>query len=437
MATTAQRLDEGYVSTIDFLHEREISNQLYDKRNENLIIDFFRETGREERTTQTEYHHFENDFIYNNVEVLSVTGGGVGLPVVVTLALTNHTNGKSFPKVSNIVMFQDKKQGYVTAKSEAVPTAHTITIQPIDITEDILASVVIGQLIAFISSAFAEGTGQPEGQVTAPLKFDNICQIIKTDHKVTGTEATNTMEFTFEGKNYYYYKSEHDAYLRHMMDCDFAMIFSQKSNGLLDANGEPVRTTEGIRHSILNHGNTYAAPITALTDIDDIVKILDKQRGSMENLWLAGINQDLNIDNVLINQTINGGISYNTFGEGDQKQKGIDLGFSTFVKGSYVFHKKKLTEFNHPNVTGSTGHTWPDSGMIIPTDSGTDAKSSKTIESIKLRYKASPEHDRRFRHWTTGASSKLGKTDVDELNLHYLSEKGLEMFGLHRYILVE
>lgn len=434
--TTSQVLDEAYVSSQTFVHKREIYNKLYDAKNERSIIDFFYETGRDIVSEQTEFHHHENDYIYNNIEILSAVGTGAGVPVLVTLAVVNHTNGKSFPKVTDIVIFQDRSQGYISEKDTSVPTAHTITIKPLTTLSDIGPSLIAGQLIAFISSAHAEGSPQPEGLVTPTIKFDGICQIFKNDYKSTGTERSNTIEFNFEGKDRYYYKSEHDLYLKHMMDVDFAMIMQERADGLVDVNGDAIRTTEGLIPSIEAHGNTFNGPINALSDIDDIVKILDKQRGSVENVWLAGINQDINIDNVLIAQTINGGISYNTFGDGDAKQRGIDLGFSSFRKGSFSFHKRKASEFNHPNVTGSAGHTWPDVGIIMPTDKGMDPETSKSIDSIRMRYKAAPGSDRRGQHWTTGAQSRVNKTDVDELRMHYLTEAGLEVFGLHRFMFI-
>ncbi len=438
--TVTGRLNETYVSSVNFLHDRDIYNKLFDRYDEQSIISFFEETGRTKESHETTFHHFEKDFIYQNILIAAVAGTpGAGNDVQITLDATNHDSGASYPKVTDLVLFNNDLTGYIIAKDETNPTAHIITVRPVDNTRDIVTASTVGSLLTAYSNSHAEGSGQPQGLITKPLRFSGIHQIFKGHYGVTGTEATNRIEFTTSnGKMYWMYEGEHDAFLKFRMDCSFGLLFNEQSNGLTDAQGREIRVTKGLAQWIREEGNIFPGGIGSLTDIDTIIKVLDKQRGSKENLMLLGINLDIDVDNVLIDKLVNGAIQYNTFGKGNGKQRSVDLGFNSFRKGSYTFHKKELEAFNHPNVTGSTGYTYPDKGFIIPTDKGKDVKTGAQIDSICMRYKKAPHMDRMYIHKITGIHAPMGPTsDIDELGYEYLCEKGLQCFGLNRFVMLE
>lgn len=438
--TVTGRLNEAYVSSVSFLHDRDIYNKLFNRYHEETVIDFFEQTGRTKEATQTEFHHFEKDYIYQNVLIDSVAGTpGVGNDVQITLDAANHDNGASTPKETDLVLFNNDMTGYVIAKDTSSPTAHTITVRPVDtVNDDIVTASAAGDFLAFYSNAHAEGSAQPQGLIQKPLRFSGIHQIFKGHYGVTGTEATNKIEFTTSnGKYYWMYEGEHDAFVKFRMDCAFGLLFNQQSNGLTDALGREIRVTKGLAQWIREEGNIFPGGIGALTDIDTIIKVLDKQRGSKENLMLLGINLDIDVDNVLIDKLLNGAIQYNTFGKGNAKQRAVDLGFNSFRKGSYTFHKKQLDAFNHANVTGSTGFTYPDKGFIIPTDKGRDVKTGAQLDSICLRYKNAPHMNRMYIHKLTGLLAPNPTNNIDELGFEYICEKGLQCFGLNRFVILE
>lgn len=440
MSSVQGNLTDAYVSSVDFLHTRDIYDYLFDRYEEDTLIDFFERTGRKHESEQTTWRHFEKDYIYQTIQVAAKGGTpGVGNDVLITLETVNHDNGQSYPKVTDLVLFKDKTNGYVIAKDTTAPTAHIITVRPVDtVLGDVQTATVVGEIVAFHSNAHAEGSDQPEGVVHKPLRFEGIHQIFKTHVAITGSEATNRIEYEFEGKQYYMFQAEHDAYQHHKMDAAFGFLFNVESDGLTNAAGEEVRVSKGLAEWIRGDGNIFASPIASLADIDTIIKTLDKQRGSKENLWLNGINLDIDTDNVLIDKFLSGAIQYNTFGSGNPgKDQAIKLGFNSFKKGSYTFHKKQLDEFNHANVSGATAHTWPDTGFIIPTDVGRDAKSGNRVDSIAMRWKKAPHMDREYIHVVSGILADKSIGTVDEIGFEYISEKSLEVFGLNRFVLLE
>jgi len=440
MSTTVTgRLNEQYVSTVDFMHDREIYNKLYNRYHEDDILSFFSETGRYKEATETTFHHFEKDWIYQTITVANVAGtAGSGNDVTVTLSAANHDSGRSFPKINDLVLVNNDKVGLVIDKNINVSTAHTLIIRPVDQSDDLVSAISNGDLLAFYSNAHAEGSSQPEGLISKPLRFEGIHQIFKGHYSVTGSEATNRIEFsTSSGKMYYTFEGEHDAFLKFRMDVSFGLLFNQQSDGLTDNLGREVRVTKGLAQWIREEGITYNGGITSLTDIDSIIKQLDKQRGSKENLMLLGINLDIDTDNVLIDKMVNGAIQYNSFGKGNAQQRAVDLGFNSFRKGSYTFHKKCVDAFNHPNVSSASNYTWPNKGFIIPTDKGRDVKSGKELDSMCVRYKKAPHMNRMYIHKLGGLLAPHPTNDVDELSFEYLCEKGLQCFGLNRFVILE
>lgn len=435
--TTQGPITDAYVSSIDFLHSRDIYDTLYDAKNESSILDFFEKTGRKKESEQTVYRHFERDFVYQNFTILAKAGTGVGVDTLITLSPADHENGASYPRVGDEVLFKNTLTGLIVAKDTAVSTAHVITVRPVDNTEDVGAAAILGDSLTVFSNAHAEGTGQPKGMRTKPLEFNNQHQIFKNHYSITGSEDTNKLEITIDGMSYYRYEGEHAAFLKHRGDECLGLMLGKRSVGLTNAAGEEVRTTNGLLNEIKTYGNQQPGGIASLANIDTIIKTLDKKRGSKENLFLVGVDLDIDIDNVLIDKMLAGGIQYNSFGKGDARQKSIDLGFSSFKKGSWTFHKKQLEEFNHPNVTGSVDYPYPGMGFIVPTDKGADYKTGKTMDSICVRYKKAAHQNRELIHKVTGLHGTNGpSSDIDETGFEYLSEKGLECFGLHRFMLI-
>ena len=77
MPGTIGGLSKSYVSSIEFLDQREILNKVLDITNEELsFIDVMELTGRSKPTSVPEYHHFVNEELYVLATVTAVTGSG-------------------------------------------------------------------------------------------------------------------------------------------------------------------------------------------------------------------------------------------------------------------------------------------------------------------------------------------------------------------------
>jgi hypothetical protein len=173
-----------------------------------------------------------------------------------------------------------------------------------------------------------------------------------------------------------------------------------------------------------------------MADFDAAVKSLDKYRGSKEMALYAGINLSLDIDDLLASQGAYaaGGANYGTFA--NNKDMALNLGFNSFSRGGYTFHKKTYDLFNRPDLLGADGFNYNGYGMCIPMDAQKDAKSGESIPSLRIRYKAANGYSREMEHWLTGGAILQNKTNgTDELRCNYRTERGFEGFAPNRFLL--
>lgn len=433
------QMDSAYVSNINFLHMRDIYYKIYNRYHENTIMDFFEQTGREVLTNNTFFNWHEKDWIYNTAILESFTGGAsAGAAAVITLADASHQNsGTKSPFNPNDLLMIGLTRLFVQSKDEGTPNAHTITVVPVNDAIQLDAVIAALDTIVNYSNANAEGTGQPNSNISSPLTFSNNTQIFKTKFEVTGTEATNKLEVavTNSDKYYYMYEGADDAFIKHKLDVEYGLLLGQKDSGLLDAAGNEVLTTKGMDQFITEDGNTqpYVGSFDQMSYIDEMVKTLSVNRAPKENMLLAGVDLNLDIDNLITDVMKAGGIQYNQFGRGNAQQKSVDLGFDSFVKGSFIFHKKEFEALNHQKITSAPGQTWPGVGYVIPLEKVRDPKTSKNLDTIACRYKANDKETRKYKHWVRDISI----TNDDKLEFNYMCDKGLHLATVNRFIKID
>jgi len=277
--------------------------------------------------------------------------------------------------------------------------------------------------------------------------------IIKESFAVSGTEATNVIYFKVDSQHFgsgylWYLKGEADTYKRFLDYQELMMIFgksvsqTQLSAALASSSFTEggLRGTEGLLDFITNKGQSMdlgSASIT-MADFDAIVKSLDKYRGAKEMALYAGIDLSLDVDDLLASQGAYaaGGANYGTFQ--NNKNMALNLGFNSFTRGGYTFHKKTYDLFNHPKLAGATNFKYPGYGICIPMDTQKDAKSGDKIPSLRIRYKAANGYSREMEHWLTGSAVLKNKTNTeDNLKCHYRTERGFEGFAANRFMLIK
>lgn len=443
-AATQEVTTDNYVSTLD-LHQPDIRKELVVRYGGQTMTEFFELTSRMEPTTQTEYEHFEEDFIMWNVKASGSTGAGVaGATVVVTIHVDDHDGSSgefSYPLVNELIQFTNDVIAIISAKDETTPGAHTISLTPLKAAESIPA-ITANDLLLIFADAHAEGSAQPKGRTPRVINYKNNTQIFKESYEVTGSEMTNLAWVEVQdsaGRTgfLWYLKGEKDTYERYRVKKELGLLLNEKADNIAAlAPNRTFTTTEGMLPFINNNGgivHNYTPGTFTLTNFDQIIKKLDKQFGSYENTVWMGIDIRQETDDFIMDLMKAGGVSYGAF-NGD-KELAIKLQFQSLARLGYVFHFKTYKMFNHPNLLGTAGYKYPGHGIVIPMDNVKDAITREMSPSVRVRYKQVGPYSRDTEHWLTGSAFLKNKTDdVDVLRAHYRAECGFEGFGPNKFV---
>jgi hypothetical protein len=334
-------------------------------------------------------------------------------------------------------------QCLVTDVDTAAGANGQFTAQPTDPNATIPAMLSADEII-IIGNAHGEGSVQPRGLVTTTTEFTNQVQIFKDTMEVTGTEAC--VKNWYKGRNgshFWMLKGESETYDRFLNARELNMLFSRglTNSALADvyeATETPITMNKGLASEILDRGNEYNySGVTGLSiaDLNTIVLILDKQRGSKQNIMCNGIELNGQIDDELGDRFVNGGISYGMF-KMDQ-DKHVSLAFKTVDINGYYFSKKVLEAFNDLQSTGAAGFGFPAEGMILPSDYTTDKGSGIKVPSMRLRYlqKEGKRSQEMVVKWVDNFETNDDGLDTEEVR--YKSYCGIESFAMNRSVYVK
>jgi len=305
-------------------------------------------------------------------------------------------------------------------------------------------------------SEFGKGSAGMQKSIDAGFqKFSNSPIIMKDKYSINGSDTAQIgwVEVTSEmGTSGYlwYLKSEHETRLRFEDYLEMTMVEAEKATqtiNILDAagadSGLDVRGTEGLFAAIESRGLVFndhdfnnSTGLTGLAEFDLILQELDKQGAIEENMLFLDRGTSLAIDNMLAraNSYGTGGTSYGVFN--NSEDMALNLGFSGFRRGSYDFYK---TDWKYLNDAATRGLTADIDGVLVPAGVSTvyDQTLGKNIQRpfLHVRYRASEADDRRMKSWITGSVGGNYTSDIDEMNVHMLSERCLCVQGANNFIL--
>ena len=428
----------------NLLTKRDVDEQLVKRYGNQGITGLMELLGSKKETTANKFEHYEETFLHN-----SFTGSITGDDLTIASG-DRDGSGNTAVRDGDLLLGNSGTMFYVTGQHDdglaSSQPEESFRIKVVS--TGAVASGETDTTFAVVGNAYAERTDQPgEGITPRVIQYSNSCQIIKESFSVSGSEATNAIYVKVDNQEFgsgylWYLQGEADTYQRFMDYSELAMIVGVGSSVLEDGAtndaGGTVTTTEGLLSFMENKGQTMDLGSSAITmaDFDAAVKSLDKFRGAKEMALYAGINLSLDIDDLLAAQGAYaaGGANYGTFA--NNKDMALNLGFNSFTRGGYTFHKKTYDLFNRPDLLGADGFKFNGYGMCIPMDNQRDARSGESIPSLRMRYKAANGYSREMEHWLTGSAVLQNKTnETDELRCNYRTERGFEGFAPNRFLL--
>ena len=300
-------------------------------------------------------------------------------------------------------------------------------------------------VVAFVyGSEFRKGTAGMDGSLEAESDiFENKPIIIKDKYAVNGSDMAQIgwIEVTTEnGATGYlwYIKSEHETRLRFEDYMEMSMIEAVPAAGTSAAATANLNGSDGMFYTIENRGNVWSGgnPST-LADFDAVIERLDKQGSIQENVIFLNRQFGFDIDDMLAAQNSYGagGTSYGLFD--NDEQMALNLGFSGFKRG-YEFYKSDWKYLNDATLRGGLAADKVN-GVLVPAGSMTvyDQVLGKnaTRPFLHVRYRASETEDRRYKTWMTGSAGGAMNSDLDAMEVHFLSERALCTMGANNFFL--
>ena len=295
-----------------------------------------------------------------------------------------------------------------------------------------------------LGNMYAEGTDQPANFFDTTLDArKNNYMIVKEVFKVTGSQATNIGYVNVGNGDYrWYIHGENEARKRFMDKREMMMLFAEFNAGgtsLASATGG-VPGSEGYFSAVKKRGITVsgaeASPIDTIAEFDSIIIELDKQGAPSEYAMYLNRKQSLAIDDMLasgIATQVTAGLPGQFGAFNNNPDMAVQLGFKSFTRGGYTFHKHDWKLLNDPTLLGASTQY---QGAMIPMAMVTDAKTGLKAPALELNYKAANGYSREIEHWVTGSILGFNNSTKDEAVFNYRSEVCLVTRAANQHVAI-
>jgi hypothetical protein len=430
-------LDRQFVSSIEFMDQREIYPYVLDLFNEmGFLVDIMKLSDRFEVTSQEEYHMHSNE----RLSAAATVNGALAEPAAGADSVIAVTNLSVKPLKGDLMLTPGRFRGYVRSVS-----GNNITVAPVN--EDFPAHEAFlgGESITFFSNAFPEGSDINEGYRWTTTQKTNNIQIIRRFYEVTDLEALTKVEVKFKGQEYYMIKQQIDNFNRFKKDVGYTWLYGERSKGLTEG-GKKVWTTHGLEKSIRDHGIDLPLRTDNLDnfglDLKVMIRAQDQARGPAEYWAMNGPDIHNVMDDWLMTKEglTNGGIVYNSFSGLGGKERAVEMGFSSFKIYGRTFHMKKLEALDDIGVSAATGHTYPSTVFMVPANKVLINHNDGYVDRFRIRYMEAPKgvglgvkSSREYYEITGGGLSNNPTNHKLTFTNSYTTWQGCEYAGLEHF----
>jgi len=392
---------------------------------------------------------------YTGVDVVSAAANTLLIPVNLT-----PTNPADF--VQNVISINQTIVIMNTATGlevKAIVTASNVTTGALTVAPYTAATLAAAGFTDAMDDLkiFVYGSEYKKGSTLAAdnytsitpsfTQFNNSPVIIRNKYVVNGSDTAQIgwVEITTEdgADGYYWYlKAESETRLRFEDYLEMTVV-----EGELAATGSAAlaagkKGTQGLFSAVEDRGNVLNnfTAASGLADFDSILKNLDTQGAIEENMLFLNRQLSLDFDDMLasLSSGAAGGVAYGLFE--NSSEMALNLGFSGFRRGSYDFYKTDWKYLNDASTRGAmTGVGSSIEGVLIPAGTSTvyDQILGTNIRRpfLHVRYRAAQADDRRMKSWITGSVGGAYTSDLDAMEVHFLSERCLCVQGANNFVL--
>ena len=416
------------------------------------ITGFLRLTGAVKAAGSAEYvTYYEEARLHAplraSIKTGSVTTDG-GSETITLDGIENAANATSdYPNVAmegDILLFNNVDRAVVTGA-----TATELTVVPLNAWSVAHAGdSATYYTFIIVGNMFGEGKDQPDRYLESNVvRRQNPYAIVKGNYEVSGSQATNIGYIDVGGGDYrWYIKGEMDARQRFMDKREMTLLFGEEAgNANVGFNG-----TEGYISALEDRGlnSSLIGNAAGFTDIDALIREFDKQGAPPEYAMYVNTGQSLLIDDMVAagGASSKAGIAGVTSSYGafqNSADMAVQLGFNSFSRGGYTFHKHSWKLLNDPTLLGGgfTGNADISgelvAGVMVPLSTVVDPTSGERAPSLELNYKAAGGYSREMEHWVTGSILGFNNDTKDVAKFNYRSECALVTRAANQHVLIK
>ena len=476
-AQKKQALDNNYLNFADGTSDwaQQYLPELYEAEVERYgnrtLAGFLRMVGAEMPMTSDQVLWSEQNRLHVSYDSVAQTGGaGVAQ---LEFALAGGVQNAIFPNDTIVVLNPATGVTLKGVVSTSLPggIGQRVIAYPFTAANWDALGVGATNLKMFVyGSIFAKGSAGPvdNGLAVGSYKsiqpsftqYSNNPIIIKDSFQINGSDMAQigwVEVATEDGTSGYlwYLKSESETRLRFDDYLEMAMVEGELATGAggqsfaaQQANiqgfggGINAYGSEGLFAAIQARGNIMSgfSAGTGLSDFDQVLKNLDTQGAIEENMLFLNRGLDLDFDDMLgqISGGTVGGTAYGLFE--NSEDMALNLGFSGFRRGSYDFYKTSWKYLNDASTRGGVAVSGIE-GVLIPAGTSTvyDQQLGTNIRRpfLHVRYRASQTEDRRYKNWITGSAGGAYTTNLDAMQVNWLSERCLVTQAANNFVLFQ
>ena len=464
-ATANLRLTPEKYTTIDTLldhNKPDVMPQLVETYGDQGITGFLKLTGAiNSGGTADQIEYFEVGRRHRLVTGVTDSKGSDSDPNFkadeITLSVTADSTDGTPIGPNDVVMDSANGRRYVVISADGSPTAaDDYVLMTLD-GNDADANNSTSRSFIVLGNMYGQGTEQPAHFTDADVvRRKNPFMIVKDRFQVNGSQATNIGYIDVGGGDFRWFMyGEQEARRRFEDRREMMLLFAEKGND--DNNTDATSATyngnaqdagkgsEGYISAVESRGivvsNANANPLDSFAEFDDIILELDKNGATSEYAMYLNRKQDLAIDDMLasgVSTGVTAGLAGQFGAFNNDADLAVKLGFKSFTRGGYTFHKHDFKLLNDPTLLGASNFL---QGCMVPMSQVTDPRTGYKAPALAMYYKEANGYSREMEHWVTGGGvlghTNNGDAGRDVATFHYRSEIALVTRAANQHVIIK
>jgi len=395
--------------------------------------------------------------VYTGAISSSAAGSDSAAPGVATYTIDTSASGDGVAHVAGLIQQSDVLMNAATGTRYLVNEASTATdpvlkMERLDGANASAGEDGSGVTMIHLGNLYAQGTDQPTHFTDSDVvKRNNPFMIVKDRYQVNGSQATNIGWVDIGGGEFRWFMyGEQEARKRFEDRREMMLLFGEKNAATASDDGDndlgkTIAGSEGYFTALDDRGievtNANSNPLDSFAEFDDIIIELDKQGAPPEYAMYLNRKQDLAIDDMLasgISTGVTAGLAGQFGAFNNDADLAVKLGFKSFTRGGYTFHKHDWKLLNDPTLLGASNFL---QGAMVPLTNVADARTGVKSPALAMYYKEANGYSREMEHWVTGGGvlghTNNGDAGTDVATFHYRSEIALITRAANQHVIIK